>query len=164
MSVAENGESRRLIPADVGRGIRLGANWVRRNPILAGVYFLILSIGPVYQGVDAHFFAPGRRDEAAERASAQATATAVAVDSLNRDYSETGGVDIVRQQESYLVIPRGSARLAGSEGALIDNAWARVKKDSGCQPSETVILPEVPGEHPWDRVVAPKSYLIRINC
>lgn len=167
MSVAENGDSRRLTPADVVTGVRRGVSWVIQHPkesLIWGGFYTLIAATPIGSSIYSNWEAPIRKAEAEARESAQATATAVVLADLTRDYNETGGVDITRQQESYLVIPRGSARIAGSEGALLDSAWARVKKDSGCQPSETIILPEVPGAHPWDRLIAPKSYVVRISC
>lgn len=165
MAIAENGENRRLTPGDIVTGVRRGVGWVRQHPreslIWGGFYAIIVTI-PVASTIYNNWEAPIRKAEAEQRASAQATATSIALDAITQDYRETGGIDLLRQQASYLVTQRGSARLAASDGVLIDNAWARIRKD-GCEPLETLKVPEVPGEHPWDRPKVQGAYLVRVN-
>lgn len=167
MTVAENGNQKGLTPADIGHAVGRGINWVRENPRISlayGAFGTLIFASATVPKIIYTIRQPAMEAEKQARIAAEATATQTAIDLVTRDYEQTRGVDIVRQKESYAVTLRESARLAPSEAALIDNAWARVRSDSGCQPTETIILPAVPSPQIWDAPKAPKTYVIRIHC
>lgn len=161
--MAENGPNNVNRYGIIAETLRNGADLARRHPLRAtlGVLPVIIVIGAVI--LNNQYLQPIRMEEARVQGLARATATAIATENLMRDYSETGGVDLLRRQESYHVSPRGSARLAKDKSELLDNAWVRIKRESNCQPTETLVLPETAGEYPWSRT-RPETYVVRVAC
>lgn len=97
--------------------------------------------------------------------NANATATVVASDNLRNDYEQTGGLDLERGDSTFTATLRRSAILAGSDDAkLIDSAYSRIRRESGCEPISGLVIPEVPGAHFWDRPIVPKTISILVKC
>lgn len=147
---------------NITQPVRSLFRYARENPretVAFGAF--MLAIGSM--GIFIPTLGERSNQQFAERAAAQATATALAAEDLRRDYSETGGINLIRQRESYLVSLRASSSLAASDSELLDIAWARIRQESGCQPVETFIQPEISG-HPLPPPGTPKSIVVRISC
>lgn len=110
MAIQENGNISRTGLQEIAYLSRVGMNWARNNPgwaisygIIGGFIFTL----PAGTILISQRDEPVRRAEADHRASVQATATAIEIASIARDYKETGGLDPRRLKESFYFTQRG---------------------------------------------------------
>jgi len=166
MAIQENGHDSNT--GFVGRTvewIKKNREYIVPNAFIFGLTGVAVAVGIAWDRIDGIYYAPGRIAEAEQKANAKATATAKSENELKKDYEETGGVNLLRHWESYSVTLRSSAKVVGSDEAFIlDRAWLRIKKDSGCDIAETLIIPEIPGARVGDPPIVPKTYSVRLKC
>ncbi len=151
MALAENGDQPRRNLLEFARDIRNSTvKFIKQNPMpIFLAVFPSLFVGVTSIGYTV-FFMPQDIAEKQKRDEISATATTVAQDKIRKDYLETGGLNILRLQKSFVFTPRESARLAASDEELRDNAWL-LAEEQGCQVLETFNT-------------GPRTFQLRVSC